>query len=725
MNQPIPEHLTYEPAMQELWRKAGAATPAAAGEPYAMIMPPPNITGSLHLGHATFLALQDAITRHARLEGKAALWLPGTDHASIGASYMLERELRAQGTNRTALGREAYLARMWAFAAANRERIRGQITRFGALTDWGRERFTLDESATRATRAAFSIMAERGLLERRRTMITWCVGCGTAISDLETDIIETARPMYTLRYPLLDDSGAGDGDFIEIATTRPETIFADAAIALAPGHPRSDLAGRSASIPLSGRAIPILIDEAADLATGTGALKITPAHDLADAAAGARHGLAALEAIGPDGRLTDLAGRFAGLSREQGRAETLGALRAGGYLIGETPTTSALPHCGRCGRIVEHRPGSGWFALMAPPAQALLARLDARELEIIPAHEEANLRHWLEGIHDWNLSRQLWWGQPIPAWYCGDGHTSTPIAPYFADPDRCSTCGSAALEQDPDTLDTWFTSALWPFAALGWPDGGSDFERFYPNAILETGRDILFFWAARMLMLGLELTGELPFRTLYLHGLLRDAGGHKMSKTAGNGADLDAMAAQYGYDALRWALLEGNSAGTDFRLRPERFEASRRLGNKMANAGRFMSTCGATSAPAEFCLEDLSQEERSALASAATFAGNYRGAMEAHRFSEAADALRESFWHSFCDRHLELAKRRLAAESGCSPAQRRATQGALGAAWRLYLTCAHPWWPHLSEWLWQVLEGRREPILASSSYASALAGLSG
>ena len=722
MNQPNPDHLIYEPAMQALWREAGAARPADGGEPYAMIMPPPNITGSLHLGHATFLAIEDAITRHARLSGKAALWLPGTDHASIGASYMLERELRSEGTGRAALGREAYLARMRTFAATNRERIQGQIARFGALCDWDRERFTLDATATTATRAAFSILYERGLLSRRRTMITWCIGCGTAISDLETDIIEATRPMYTLRYPLLDAAGSPDGDFIEIATTRPETIFADAAIALAPGHPRSDLAGRMAAIPISDRSIGILIDEAAQLGFGTGALKITPAHDLADAAAGERHGLPALEGIGPDGRLTALAGRFAGLSREQGRSETLKALRSGGFLIGESPIISALPYCGRCGRIAEHRAGTGWFASMAPLAQALLARLDAGKLEIIPAHEEGNLRHWLGEIRDWNLSRQLWWGQPIPAWYCPAGHTSTPAAPDFADPARCTICGSTALEQDSDTLDTWFTSALWPFASLGWPRASADFARFYPNAILETGRDILFFWAARILMLGLELTGALPFRSLYLHGLLRDVSGHKMSKTAGNGADLDERAAQYGYDALRWALIEGNSAGTDSRLRPERFEAARRFGNKIWNAGRFMAAAGATAATLAFWPGDLSDDEHHALGDAATFLAGYRAAMDDHRYSEAAQALRESFWHSFCDRHIELAKHRL---EGCSPAERRATQGALAAAWRLYLTCAHPWWPHLTEWLWQALEARREPILALGSYEAALAGLAG
>jgi len=573
---------TLEARIQARWAEAGAGTPheqtakpgARGSEPFAILMPPPNITGSLHLGHLLFLSLEDAMIRHARLSGLDATWLPGTDHASIGASYMLERTLAAEGTSAQALGREGYLARMRDFAATNQERIRGQIRGFGALADWSRETFTLGPRYTKASRAAFSILYERGLLERRETQITYCPHCATGLSDLELE------------------------------------------------------------------------------------------------------------------------------------------MRDGGSSI-----------CGRCGTMTECRTGRGWFARMAPLAQALIAKLDAGALKIIPASAEATLRHWLDNITDWNLSRQLWWGQAIPAWTCRAGHISTPQAPDYGDPEACAICADSEISPDPDTLDTWFSSGLSPFAALGWPDitgaSGADYRRFYPTATLETGHDILFFWCARMLMLGLALTGELPFKTLYLHGLLRDESGKKMAKTAGNGQDPSTLLSSYGADALRWALIEGHAPGLDARWQPDKLEASRRLGNKLWQAGRFLTLRGIISGAAQseaFDPQALSAPESELLSRHAQAARQIRALMDAHRLHEAASALREAFWHLFCDQHLELIKGLGPAATNEPATPLGASYAALRASWRGYLALFAPFWPHLTEELWSQIDGGASGLLIEAGY---------
>ena len=559
---------SVEPDIYRRWMDSGAFTPAHEPPPgadrFVITQPPPNVTGSLHTGHALTATVEDTLVRYHRMRGDDTLWLPGVDHAGIAAQFVLDRMLAEEGETRASLGRERYLERMWRFIDETRSVITSQHQRLGASVDWTRLRFTMDEGSARAVRVAFKRLHDAGLAYRGEALVNWCPRCRTTISDLENVHREEMGTLWTVRYQLARPDGSPDPDgWISVATTRPETILGDTAVAVHPGdeHYR-ELVGREAILPFLGRRIPIIADEAVEREFGTGAVKITPAHDFDDYEVGKRHGLPMISILDEDARLNEQAGEFAGLDRFEAREAVVERLRGLGQLVGEEPHQMVVGHCDRCGTVVEPRLSVQWFVRTMPLAERALASVRERRTRIVPAHFEKVYAHWMENIHDWAVGRQLWWGHRIPAWYCPDGHITVSDQPDG--PDACAACGRAAgeLRQETDIFDTWFSSGLWPFSTLGWPDETPDYRRFYPTSVMETGYDIIFFWVARMMMLGLFCTDVEPFHTVYLHGMIRAQGGVKMSKTKGNVVDPLDLIDQIGADALRFALTVGTAAAT-------------------------------------------------------------------------------------------------------------------------------------------------------------------
>jgi len=573
-----------EPRLYRWWEEQGYFKPRAdAGSgrpPFSIAMPPPNVTGELHLGHALTATLEDIMTRYHRMRGDPTLWTPGSDHAGIATQVMVERMLRDEGTDRHALGRAAFLDRVWEWKDRYGNRIDDQHRRLGASCDWDRQRFTLDAGLSTAVRDVFVRLHDEGLIYRDARIINWCPRDGSAISDLEVDHEDRPGKLYHVAYRLAD----GDGS-IEVATTRPETILGDTAIAVHPDDPRyAALVGREAILPVLGRRIPIVADAAVDMGFGTGAVKVTPAHDPTDFEIGVRHNLPRVQVIGFDARMTDEAGPYAGLDRYEARERLLSDLEASGELVGADDYTIPIGACQRCGTVIEPLISRQWFVSMKPLAGPALAAVRYGQTRIVPERFTKTYVDWLTNIHDWCISRQLWWGHRIPAWYCPNGHVTV----AREDPTACATCGSEALEQDPDVLDTWFSSQLWPFSTLGWPDETDDLRRFYPTAVMETGYDILFFWVARMMMAGLHFTGAVPFRTVYLHGLIRDEKGEKMSKTKGNVINPLTIMDEYGTDALRFTLATTSTPGNDTKVARARIEGNRNFVTKIWNAARFV-----------------------------------------------------------------------------------------------------------------------------------------
>ncbi|HVM24180.1 MAG TPA: valine--tRNA ligase [Candidatus Limnocylindrales bacterium] len=696
---------SVEPAIYDRWMAADAFRPAdeppPGAERFVIIQPPPNVTGALHIGHALTATVEDVMIRYHRMKGDDTLWLPGVDHASIAAQFVLDRILAEEGESRASLGRERYLERMWEFMAETRSVIGTQHRRLGASADWSRERFTMDERSARAVRVAFRRLWDAGLVYRGEALVTWCPRCLTTISDLENVHHDEAGTLWTIRYHLERDDGTPDRDaWISVATTRPETLLGDTAVAVHPDDDRyGHLVGRHAVLPFLGRRLPIVADEHVERDFGTGAVKITPAHDPDDYALAQRHGLPAITVLDEEARINEAGGEFAGLDRYEARSRIVERLREAGDLEDERPHDMVIGRCDRCATVVEPRLSVQWFIRAKPLAERALASVREGRTRIMPAHFEKVYAHWMENIHDWAVGRQLWWGHRIPAWFCPDDHIT--VSDAADGPDACAECGrpAAELRQETDIFDTWFSSGLWPFSTLGWPDETPDLARFYPTSVMETGYDILFFWVARMMMLGLFCTGVEPFHTVYLHGMIRAEGGVKMSKTKGNTVDPLGLVEEIGADALRFALVSGSSPGSDQRLTQAKLDGGRNFTNKLWNAARFVLA----NRP-----ETLPDGGEPSLA--ARWIGS-RLAMATERATRQLDALDlggyaatayEAAWSDYCDWFLEMAKVDLRA-GDASAADRAATWRAASRGMATLLRLLHPLMPFVTEEIWQAL----------------------
>jgi valyl-tRNA synthetase len=641
----------FESRWYEAWEASGAFTPdlSSTHEPFVILIPPPNVTGKLHIGHALQFTLQDLVIRWRRMQGRNTLWLPGTDHAGIATQVMVERELAKEGTDRHALGREAFLTRMWAWKAQHKDGISRQAKALGASCDWTRERFTLDPMLSRAVRHAFVTLHRQGLIYRAHRLINWCPRCLTALSDLEVVHKEIDGGMWDFAYPLVD------GGEIVVSTTRPETMLGDTAIAVHSTDARyRDLVGRPVRHPLLERIFLVITDDTlVDPAFGTGAVKVTPAHDPDDFAVGERHGLEKINILTEDGHINDHGGAFAGMERFAARKAVLQALAEKGLRRGEKTHRHAVGHCQRCDTIVEPYLSRQWFVSVKPLAERALAAVRAGEVRLVPEFWVATYENWLENIIDWCISRQLWWGHRIPAYYCPNGHTTV----SEDDPGTCPQCGGG-LEQDRDVLDTWFSSALWPISTMGWPDPTPDLGTFYPTSVLITGFDILFFWVARMIMMGCHFTGKAPFAVVHLTGLVRDAAGAKMSKTKGNVMDPLQLVGQYGADAVRFTLAALAAPGRDLPLDMRRMEGYRAFATKLWNAARFvqMHLQGDEGELAALDRRALALPERWLLAELGRTVDAVGKAWEGFRFDEGCRELYQFVWNDFCDWYLEMAK---------------------------------------------------------------------
>ncbi len=686
-----------EPRWYRYWEERGyfRAEDQSDKPPYSIILPPPNVTGSLHLGHALTATLEDILIRHKRMNGFNACWLPGIDHAGIATQMIVERELKkTEKKTRHDLGREEFLRRVWAWKEQYGGRIREQHRVLGASLDWSRERFTMDDASSRAVREAFVRLYEDGLLYRAERLINWCPQDATALSDLEVDHEEGVQgELWSFAYPLEDGSGE-----IVVATTRPETMLGDTAVAVHPEDPRYiGLIGKNVRHPLSGRAIPIIADAIlVDPAFGTGAVKVTPAHDFNDFAVGQRHGLPLISILNKDATLNAQGGEFAGMDRFAARTAVKEKIATFGLDRGTQPHKLALGRCQRCRAVVEPMISTQWFVKVEPMAKRALAAVANGDTRFYPESWKNTFDRWMENLHDWCVSRQLWWGHQIPAWYCGAGHVTVARAA----PHQCGTCGDTSLTQDDDVLDTWFSSSLWPFSAFGWPEQTASLSSFYPNTVMETGFDILTFWVSRMMMMGLHFMGEVPFRTVFLHAMVRDEKGEKMSKTKGNVIDPLDVTAKFGADALRFTLASMAAQGRDIKLALPRVEGNKAFANKIWNAARF-------------ALMHLQQHPLDKKSSATpSLAGRWilsrlgravtetTQALDDFRFDQAAMAVYQFVWHELCDWYIELAKPALYGEDASVRAAELSTLlTVLEGALRLL----HPFMPFVTEEIWQRL----------------------
>jgi len=671
------------------------ADAASGREPFTILIPPPNVTGSLHIGHCLNNATQDVIIRHRRMRGYEALWLPGTDHAGIATQNVVEKKLLAAGKTRHDLGRGAFLAEVWRWKEEQHDRIVSQLDALGCSCDWSRERFTLDPGLSRAVRKVFVALHAKGLIYRGDYIVNWCPRCHTALSDEEVEHEEARGTLTTIRYPL-----AAGGGSIAVATTRPETMLGDTAVAVHPDDARyRHLIGGAARLPLLGRELPIVGDEAVDPAFGTGAVKVTPAHDPNDFQIAARHGLPALKVMDGDGRMNENAGPFAGLDRFAARERVVQELTREGAIVEVKEHVHTIGHCQRCATVIEPMLSRQWFVRMKPLAEPALAAVAEGRVRLHPERWVGVYRHWMENVRDWCISRQLWWGHRIPAWTCA---ACGELIVAEEDPTACPACGGSALEQDEDVLDTWFSSWLWPFSTMGWPERTADLQVFYPTHFLSTGPDIIFFWVARMIMAGLEFMGEVPFADVSFHAIVRDGQGRKMSKSLGNSPDPLAIIAKHGADALRFTLMYLAPTGQDQLLFDSaRIETGRVFSNKVWNAAKLVIgnldgvAPGAAPRPEDLTLEDRWIRSRLALARDLADEG-----LTSYRIQEAAKAVYEFFWHEVCDWYLELAKVRLyGSDERARNTARLVAYEVLEASLRLL----HPIMPFLTEDLWQRL----------------------
>jgi valyl-tRNA synthetase len=682
------------------------------GDPYCIVIPPPNVTGSLHMGHALNSTLQDILIRYKRMDGFNALWLPGTDHAGIATQNVVEKVLAAEGLTRQQVGRERFLERVWKWKEQYGGIIVEQLKRLGASCDWWRLRFTMDQGLSSAVREVFVRLYEDGLIYRGSYIINWCPRCQTALADLEVEHTESEGQLWHLRYPL-----AGRPGSISVATTRPETMLGDTAVAVHPEDGRyRELVGSRVVLPLVNREIPIIADPSVDPEFGSGAVKITPAHDFNDFEMARRHGLAQVQVMDEEGRMNAEAGAYRGLTREACREKVVADLDRQGLLVKTEPYKTLIGHCYRCRTVVEPYLSLQWFVSTKPLAEPAMAAVRSGRIRIIPANWADTYFEWMENIRDWCISRQIWWGHRIPAWYCGE---CGKVTVSRTDPDRCRHCGSGRLEQESDVLDTWFSSALWPFSTLGWPEKTRDLEVYYPTSAMVTGFDILFFWVARMIMMGLYCMGEVPFRDVYIHALVRDAEGQKMSKSRGNVIDPLLVIEEHGADSFRYTLAALAAQGRDIRLSEERIRGYRHFMNKIWNATRFvlMNLQGWTP-PAE--PPAPSRLDRWLISRLEDTVEKVRAALDAYRFNEAAHLLYQFIWHEFCDWYLEFTKVELSLESaedraaGVRRAEAERVRYYLHRSLGVLLRLLHPLAPFISEELWAALPGAEGSLVHAS-----------
>lgn len=692
---------TYDPASFEerwyaRWEAAGVFRPEVNpdGEPFCMVIPPPNVTGRLHMGHALDLSIHDAIIRRKRMQGYAALWVPGSDHAGIATQNVVERELAAEGLTRHDLGREAFVEQVWEWKHRYGDAISDQIRRLGNSVDWTRERFTMDEGLSVAVREMFVRLYDDGLIYRGHRIVNWCPRCGTTLAEIEVEYEDVTGELAHLAYPLAD----GDGEVV-VATTRAETMLGDTAVAVHPDDDRyAHLVGKMLRLPLTGRLIPIVADTHVDPEYGTGAVKVTPAHDPNDFAIAERHGLPAVVVLDTEARVT--AEGFVGLDRFEARKAVKDALAAEGLLRGVDEHVHSVGHCYRCHTVVEPYLSDQWFVRVEPLTVPAIAAVRDGDSRFVPDRWKNSYFHWMENLRDWAISRQIWWGHRIPAWYCDA--CGTPDAPAVhvsrIDLHACPDCGGP-VHQDPDVLDTWFSSALWPFSTLGWPDETPDLERFYPNAALVTGFDIIYFWVARMMQMGLYALDDVPFADIVIHGLVRDAEGRKMSKSAGNALDPLDVIAEYGADPLRLALLQAAAPGHDVPLDMEWVAAARRFGNKLWNGARFVLS-HVDEVPADGGYpNDPGPADAWILSRLHEVVATFDTLADEYRFSDAYGQLYTFVWSEFFDWYLEMAKIGLRSERADT------TRATLGTVLRDILKLLHPAMPHLTEELWSHLCG--------------------
>jgi valyl-tRNA synthetase len=699
----------FEDRLYGEWMENGYFTPEIDEnkKPFTIMMPPPNITGQLHLGHALDNTLQDVLIRWKRMQGFEALWLPGEDHASIATEVRVEKELEKQGLYKKEMGREKFLEKVWEWSNEYRAKIKNQFMKMGVSADWTRERFTMDEGLNRAVREVFVRLYERGLIYQGNRIINWCPKCMTAISDAEIEYNEKAGNFWHIKYPV-----KGSSEFIIIATTRPETMLGDVAVAVNPEDERyRHLVGKTLILPLVNREIPIIADSYVDLEFGTGAVKITPAHDPNDFEVGQRHGLKQVIVMNEDGTMNALAGKYEGMDRYEARRAMIEDLTGLGLLVKIQEHNHNVGEHDRCGTVVEPLLSKQWFVKMKPLADPAIEAVKDGSVEFVPERFSKVYFNWLENIQDWCISRQLWWGHRIPVWYCED---CGEVIVSSEDPSSCGKCSSEKLRQDNDVLDTWFSSALWPFSTLGWPDKTEDLKYFYPGDVLVTGYDIIFFWVARMVFSGIEQLGDIPFRKVLIHGIVRDSEGRKMSKSLGNGIDPLDVIEQYGADALRFSLATGNSPGNDMRFYMERVEAARNFANKTWNAARF-------------ALMNLDEE----------LMGKYKDSVDLHRNSAdkwilsrlnivikemtenlnkfeigiAAQKIYDFIWTELCDWYIELVKPRLYAEDSATKA---AAQITLKEVLIDSLKLLHPFMPFITEEIYKHLGADTPSIMISS-----------
>lgn len=702
----------YDPASvekkwYEFWEKNRYfhAEPEPGKKPFSIVIPPPNITGKLHMGHALDNTLQDILIRWHRMMGDNTLWMPGYDHAGLATQIKVEEVLKKEeGKTRFDLGREEFVKRVWAWKEEYGDRIINQLKCLGISCDWERKRFTMDEGCSRAVRETFVSLFEKGLIYKGTRITNWCVNCHTALSDIEVEHEDTPGHLWYVRYPVVGE----EDTYLAIATTRPETIPGDTAVAVNPEDERyAKLIGKTLRLPILNREIPVIADSYVDTKFGTGAVKITPSHDPNDYEMGLRHNLPEIVVIGKDGVMTEEAGPFAGLERYECRKQIVARLKEEGYLVKIEEHSHAVGHCQRCHNIVEPLVSTQWFVKMQPLVKAAVDCVTDGRTQFVPERFTKNYTGWMENIHDWCISRQIWWGHRIPVWYCDDcGEMSA----SRTDLEKCPKCGSTHIHQDEDALDTWFSSALWPFSTMGWPDNTELLKQFYPTSVLVTGYDIIFFWVARMLIMGMEFMKEIPFEKVFIHGLVRDSQGRKMSKSLGNGIDPLEVIEKYGADTLRFMLITGNTPGNDMRFYWERVEGTRNFANKIWNASRFaLMNMEGYDKDAELAPYTLA--DKWILSRLQDTVKDVTGLLERFELGEAGRAIYDFIWSEVCDWYIEIAKPRLYNKEAA--AERATAQHVLATVLVSAMKLLHPYMPFITEEIYQCLPHEAESIMIS------------
>ena len=675
-------------------------------KPYSIVIPPPNVTGQLHMGHALDNTLQDILIRWRRMQGYNTMWMPGCDHAGIATQAKVEGALREEGTNRYELGREKFLERVWQWKEKFGSRIMSQLRSLGSSLDWDRERFTMDEGCSKAVREVFVSLYEKGLIYQGTRITNWCPDCNTAISDIEVEHETEQGHLWHIRYQV-----EGEPDkYVEVATTRPETMFGDTGVAVHPDDERyKDLVGKNVILPVVNRVIPLFADEYVDSSFGTGAVKVTPAHDPNDYEMGLRHNLEQVKVLSNTGKMMEGAGKYEGMDRYECRKALVKELEEIGALVSVEDHEHAVGHCSRCHSTIEPLISTQWFVKMDTLAKPAADAVRDGRIKFVPERFTKIYTQWLDNIRDWCISRQLWWGHRIPAWYCADCGETTVSRDDIC---QCPKCGSKNVRQDEDVLDTWFSSGLWPFETMGWPEETPELKQFYPTSVLVTGYDIIFFWVARMVMMGLEFGKDIPFKTVYIHGLVRDSQGRKMSKSLGNGIDPLEMIEEYGADSLRFMLITGNTPGNDMRFYNERVESARNFANKLWNASRFMlmnlEGFDKSFVPAA---EDYTMADKWILSRFAKTAQGVTDNLEKYELGEAGRLIYEFIWSEFCDWYIELSKARLYDKENVKP--RQTAQYVLGYVLERTLRLLHPFMPFITEEIWQHIPHEGKSIMVS------------